>query len=56
MKHYGLQHTATKKWLMDSGGIIFWTTSKKVAEEQLKLTNTPPNFKVCEFVDDNETN
>ena len=32
MEHYGIK--IGEHWLMDATGIIFWTTSKEVAEQQ----------------------
>lgn len=57
MKHYGLKRRGTGGWLRDQSGMIFWTTSKAVANEQLKMVSHifPDDFEVCEFKDDKET-
>ena len=54
MKHYGLKLKGTDGWLRDQSGMIFWTTSKDIANEQLKIVSDD-DFEVCEFIDDQET-
>lgn len=55
MKHYGLKQKGTDGWLRDLNNLIFWTTSKAVANEQLKIIiSQPSEYEVCEFIDDKE--
>jgi hypothetical protein len=39
MKHYGIWCIEVGGWMMDRNGMIFWTTSKAVAEAQLELSH-----------------
>lgn len=53
MKHYGIWIPGVNKWVTSGDGLIFWTTSKAVAEEQLKRFSwydTHPEVK--EFIDE----
>jgi len=51
MKHYGLWNEEIKAWMMDSNGIIFWTSSSVVAQAQLDLISNPTGWLVKEFID-----
>jgi hypothetical protein len=52
MVHYGLKRKNTNGWLRDVSGMIFWTTSRVVADEQKNLLCDPDEFEVCKFMDD----
>jgi hypothetical protein len=44
MKHYGIWLADQSEWLIDVNGMIFWTSSRIVAEEQLKAFRLPIKF------------
>jgi len=45
MKHFGIWLVQQSAWLVNSGGDIFWTTSRNVAEAQLKVFRLQWNIK-----------
>lgn len=58
MKHFGIWCIQPATWLIDINGVIFWTSSKAVAEAYLvicnKGTGNPRPLEVREFIDDTE--
>ncbi len=53
LRHYGIWVTVADTWMMDDSGIIFWTTSRAVAEAQLRKTisSFSSRLEVKEFID-----
>lgn len=53
MTHFGILQTLTGKWMVDQLGIVFWTTSKAVAEAQLEqMLGDKTFFQVSPFLDE----
>lgn len=51
MKHFGIWIIKANSWLIDGMGIIFWTTSRAVAEAQMVRANGFGPVEVREFID-----
>jgi hypothetical protein len=51
VKHYGIwiTHERGGGWMIDVNGMIFWTTSRAVAEAQLNRQGKQDNAEVREF-------
>ena len=50
--YYGIWFPEEKQWLAFDGLVLFFTTSKVVAEEQAKLCIMHPDCEVKAFVDE----
>lgn len=57
MKHFGIWCVEPASWMQDVNGMIFWTSSKVVAEAQLSKSKRAFGmhpFEVREFIDETE--
>lgn len=49
MRHYGLKRKTDGRWIHVQKGVLFWTTSPFVAEEQRKIISHPDEYEVAMF-------
>lgn len=56
MKHFGIWNVEHSTWIVSGDGMIFWTTSKAVADAYLKFCNSNKTFplEVREFLETEE--